>query len=66
MIGLAKEDNWLYLLEDTNKICSSKSQNHLSLLSETTFSNKEKTWLYHLCLSDPSKSTLDIMFPNLF
>jgi len=42
MIGLAKEDKGLYLLEDANKMRSTKSQNPLSLMSETTLSNKGK------------------------
>jgi len=66
MIGLAKEDNGLQLLEDANMMCGTKSQISLSLLSETTLSNKEKFWLYHLPLGYPSLSALEILFPNLF
>jgi len=42
MIGLAKEDNGLYLLEDANRMSRTKNQIPLSLLLESTLSNIEK------------------------
>jgi len=45
MIGLAKEDSGLYLLEDTNRMRSTKSQIPLSLLLETTLYDQEEICL---------------------
>ena len=38
----------------------------LSLLSESSLSNKHKIWLYHLRLGHPPFSILKLMFPGLF
>jgi len=42
MIGLAKEDNGLNLLEDPNRMSRTKNQIPCSFLLESTLSNKEK------------------------
>jgi len=46
--------------------CVTLSQIPLSLMLETTLTNKEKICLYHLHLGHPSPSTIEIMFPILF
>jgi len=66
VIQLAKDDNWLYLIENVKRMHTTKSQIPLPFMSETNLSNIEKIWLYHLRLHHPSFSTLEIMFPNLF
>ena len=66
MIGLAREENGLYLLKEARGTGSTKSQLPLSLLSESLSSHNKEIWLCHFRLGHPSFSTLKIMFPSLF
>ena len=66
MIGLAREDNGLYLLMEARETSSIKSQLPLSLLSESIPSLNKEIWLRHFRLGHPSFSTLKNMFPTLF
>jgi len=50
MIGLVKEDNGLYLLEDANKIRSTKGPFSLSLLSEMFLNLFKKVDIKNLSL----------------
>ena len=65
MIGLAKEQNGLYHLDESNGQ-NSTLKHSVSLLSESILSNKNKIWLHHLRLGHPSFSVLRILFPSLF
>ena len=66
MIGLAKERNGLYFLEEPDGQNSIQDRIPLSLLSESSLSNKNKIWLYHLRLGHPSFNILKIIFFDLF
>ena len=65
-IGLAKEKNGLYFLKEPDGRNNTKGFIPLSLLSESSPSNKNRIWLYHFCLDHPSFSILKVMFPSLF
>ena len=66
MIGHAKERDGLYYLETLSNSNITKSKLSHSFISEFFSSNKEKAWLYHRRLGNPSFRTIKIMFPSLF
>ncbi|KAG4394810.1 hypothetical protein GLYMA_20G104900v4 [Glycine max] len=61
MIGLVREQNGLYLLEEARGICSTKIQLPLSLMSESLPSHNKDIWLCHYHLGHPSFNTLKIV-----
>ena len=62
-IGLAKEKNGLYYLEESYRSNIVKNKLSLSFLS---LSKQDTIWLYHFRLGHPSFEILKIMFPSLF
>ena len=66
MIGRASERDGLYFLEEQSGNARVENSLSLSFLSESVISNKDKIWLYHLCLGHSSFSVIKIMFPSLF
>ena len=66
MIKLAKEKNGFYFVKEPNGKNNTKGPIPLSLLFESSLSNKNRIWLYHFRLSHPSFSILKVMFLSLF
>ena len=66
MIGLVRERNRLYFLEEPDGRNNIKGLIPLSLLFESFLSKKNRIWLYHFCLGHPSFSILKVMLLDLF
>ena len=65
VIELARKRNGLYFLEEPTGQNNIKGPILLSLLSESSLSNKNRIWFYH-CLDHPSFNILKVKFPGLF
>lgn len=65
MIGRAKEKDGLYHLEETTGQKKTENRLPLPFLSESSASNKDKIWLYHL-RQDTCHLAFLKLFPFLF
>ena len=66
MIRLAKQNNGPYFLKEPDGRNNIKCSILLSLLSKSSFSDKNRIRLYHFRFGHPSFSILKVMFLSLF